>query len=614
MMVFRRIAFLFLALAVASFGYGASVRASGPSVYVNEVEVIRLSGGTAGDRAQHVAAALVSAGSGAVSIAPAEGGSFRLYVSTVPVLTVTAEDGKARSSNPKAIAAAWAGALQRAFALPGVKFPIDGQKLPLGSTRAFAMVGSQVADAVAVSTNDKVIKVTRNGASINVQAVGVGRAKVRSSAGNSSATLDIQVQPMAAYFPQTVTATVTGAPSSPENVAGAIEGAVNAQVRAVPGATVTISKIVAGTVATGENRAFTVRVRVSGPEAYPNEGLVQVVLKNAPIGYRSETELWYCNHPENIRKPMNVFSAALKVGAPARMLYHHINKAGTTLIMHVEAVNNTNTVARVLIIPGDAEPSSNPVRAGFDAGDRFVTNWQSYSGEVVEIPPYSILPISLRRMGKNETVSGLCYLRLLEGGPDQIVVRTQAVLPSFMAPKWKAALASSTPWRVAGVKPVGDLAAIAAPDTEHIYPKPFKDEEVAYTVGGPYSFVRIGQSPIARQDNQGALDGNFGVIYTIKANLENPTNLPADVEVVYEASAGYGGALFLIGKNIRKTPLLRAKEETRLSLIHLEPNSSLQVRIMTVPLSGSSYPTTITIRPAQAAVKLAAKGGARQKR
>jgi hypothetical protein len=606
MRVFRHL-LVFLCSAVVSAALATTVRSSGSSIYVNEVEVVKLRTFSAGrspsDRASLLAPLLESGLNQGNARVSSVGKVTRILVADKPWLQITAEEAKAANTSQTSLATNWCNAIQSAASLPPVKLSIRQIKAPAGGMRLVPIIGSLVQSAVAQSSNEKIVKVTRNGATLSIQGISAGTAQIKVSAGAVQANLDVTVQPLAAYFPQTLNADVTGTPASRDTVAGALVATVNGQLGAVDGVQVSFTPPPVVEIATGESRSYQIRVKASGPESFPSEGMVTVTVRNTSLGYRSEAELWYSNNPESVKKPMRLFVAGLKSNEPVRMLYHHMNVYTQPMIMTVEAINNTNTPAKVLIMPGDAVSEQNPVDAGFKAADQFVTAWRKYSGEIVEIPAYSIMPISLRRVKRNETVSGLCYLRLLDGGPEQLVVRCEARLPSLVESKWKLAMTSPTPWRIAGLKKIGDLASVPMPDTLHIYPHPFKDEDVIYTVGGPYGFVRIGQTPIARQDNKGALDGNFGVVYTIKANLENNTANPADVELVYESSAGYGGALFVIDGDFRKTPFMTPKQEKQLIRYRMQPYTTKSLKIMTVPLSGSAYPCTLTIRPVQAAEK-----------
>jgi hypothetical protein len=132
--------------------------------------------------------------------------------------------------------------------------------------------------------------------------------------------------------------------------------------------------------------------------------------------------------------------------------------------------------------------------------------------------------------------------------------------------------------------------------SEHIYPTPYRGETADFSVGGRFSITRIGQKSIVRQDSNGRLDGNFGVIYDIAANISNPQTSPADVEVAFEPSAGYSGAIFLINDRYVITPKILPKSEARVAIYHMKAGETRKVRIVTMPLSGSSYPATLFIR------------------
>lgn len=619
MRVFRHFLFILACLGAAgSATAGVNVRVQGPSILVNEVEVVRLRAYVGRQSPEQRAAALgpvleVALASGKAVASPVAK-EAAISVAGRQWISVTTLEAKAARQTPISLAKSWAAAINSAAALPAVQLSVRNVKAPVGGSRSVALVGSQVQFATVASSDEKVLRVTRKGSTLAIYGVSQGKGEVTVSAGGVATTLEVFVQPLAAYFPQNIVALVTGEPASTDTVQGALVAALNGDLRAVEGAQLSFKPPKVGSISHGESKTYTIRVKANGPMAYASEGLVNVTVRNTALGYRSEAELWYSNNPESVKKPQRLFVAGLDVNQPVRLLYHHMNVSSSAMIMTVEAINNTATPAKVLIIPGDAEPDRNPVTAGFEAADRFMRSWTKYSAEIVEIPPYTILPISLRRIVRNETASGLCYLRLLEGGPEQLVVRVEGRYPSVVEKKWRDAMASATPWRIAGFKKIGDLTSIPQPDTVHIYPHPFREEEVTYSVGGPYGFVRIGQRPIARQDNQGALDGNFGVTYTINANLENNTGAAADVEMVFESSAGYSAALFMIDGSLRRTPQLNPKQEAQISRFRLQPHSSRTIRITTLPLSGSAYPCTVTFRPVQPSERVTSTGNLRIKK
>ncbi len=109
----------------------------------------------------------------------------------------------------------------------------------------------------------------------------------------------------------------------------------------------------------------------------------------------------------------------------------------------------------------------------------------------------------------------------------------------------------------------------------------------------------IGQKPIAGEDHTSNLDGNFGVIYKIKGSIKNPTEEATDVDLVFEASAGYMGGIFLVDGIMIQTPLLSPKGEQRIARFHLARGATRTFDVVTLPVSGGSYPATLYLRPVE---------------
>ncbi len=525
------------------------------------------------------------------------GKDFQILVEDRLVLTVTAQEAKLNASTPQSLATQWAANIRKALSTPPLWVETQPLRIPLGSNRVILASGTQFANARIESRDPDVLKVGRVANGVAYKAIGFGRTEVVVTAGNIVRTVPVAVMPMGANLPKNLVAIVSGSPATIDTVEGAIESAIRTQLGADPKAELKIQFPKGTQVMPGESRRYTAQVRAVGPDVLPAEGPVFVTVKNMALGKKTESELWYCNEPENLKKPGLLFAAPLRPETPSRMLYHHINMMPNPLLVMVEAINDSDQPARLMVIPGDSKPDKNPVLAGVQAADQFMKGWAMSSGEVIEIPAKSRLPIAMRRIAHGQTMSGLCYLRLLDEGPDQVTIRTEAKTPFQMDSKWVAASQSGTPWRHVGAQLMNKLDRDPVLPSIHIYPNPYKEENGIYQVGGRHAFFRIGERPIQRADKLDKLSGNFGVTYTIKATVENPTSAPGDVEVVFEASAGYSGALFFVNGQYIKTPLLQPKGEAQIARFTLEPGGSRNLSIITVPLSGSSYPATLTIRP-----------------
>lgn len=586
---------VFWCLAAASLAN--TFRAEGPVVVVNEVPVMTLRGNGAEAQARNVAAALARANTPTDVRAVRNRNNWNIVAGRTLVKAITPAIANAHGSNPAALSQRWVAQIRTAMSLPPVHLPETAVRMAGGMTRNVRVQGSAAARARVESSDDQIVRVTRQAGLLRLEGVGYGVANVVVSHGAIVRSIQVQVLPGAARFPQNLSVSVTGTPSNGSTVQGAVQSAIFTRLEAVPGAEWTFDVPSQNPLLPGESRIVPVRVRAEGPESLPSEGIVNVTVRNEVHPPLREDELWYGNDPEPVGRFGPLFATNLAAGRSARFLYHHINIAPQAMLFRAKIVNTGDRPARVQIIPGDSAPNRNPVLAGVQAGEQFVRNWLTSSSEIVVVPPGQGIPISLRRFAPQETVSGLCSLRLLEGGPEQVLVRADA-LPVFgVDGRWRLALASSTPWRIVGSQkvPVGEDQSL--PMSDHVYPNPFRTENVNFAVGRAHGFVRLGQVPIDRSDRQSVLQGNFGVSYTISASMENPTTNPTDVEIVFEASAGYSGGIFVVNGQVMRTPMLLPKEMARLYRVRLNPGDSRRVSILTVPLSGSSYPATLKIRP-----------------
>ena len=519
-----------------------------------------------------------------------------LSVDGKPFVRLTADEAARHNMTVGSLALDLADRIKQAWELPPIQVSDNYVKMPVGASQTVKVIGSAAAHAALTCSDKTVTTVTRMDGGLLLSAKGIGKATVSIQSGTATENVEVEVQPYAANFPQKFEVEVTGAPATAATVNGAILSALHAETVGVSQATLTFPSFTAANLEPGQSQTYEVKASASAPDAFPSSGPVEVTVKNVALPSETDDALFYSNNPETIRHPGPLFAAEIKRGNSARLLYHHVNGTTEDMFLRVEAVNDSAIPARVMVIPGDSSPVKDPVVAGLNAADQFIPNWIYGSGEVVSIPAHSVLPITLRRLSPDETSSGLCTIRLVDG-PPQLLVRTDSFPPLPLDSRWQNVLFSNAAWHEVGTHPINEYDRIPSEQSAQIYPNPYSTDTLTYEVGGRFSFFRIGQKPIERQDMDGALDGNFGVIYNIKATLKNPTNEATDVEIVFEASAGYSGGLFVVNGNYLKARPMAPKATVRLGMYHLLPNTSQTVEITTVPLSGSSYPATLTIKP-----------------
>jgi hypothetical protein len=566
---------------------------------VNERVVVRLLSANQGNgptvRARQAAQTLRNQWPiGVVNIRRA-GRGYQVMADGALFVAVTRAEARAHGSNPRTLAVGWASRLRAAVAVPPLTVADTWIRVPVGETRSLSVGGSLARFAESGSDNGEVARARLEGNSLRIQGISTGDATITVQAGSHTRTVRVDVRPFAASFPQYLSASVIGSPTAASMVQGAIESAIRQQFKALPEANFSWNLRPTSALGLGNAQTYVVPVTVKAPGAIERTGSVHVTVRNLGVGRDSDAELWYCNYPENVKFPQHLFSARLKRTAPARMLYHHINDSSQPMVIRVQVVNDSDQPARIGVIPGDSAPDKNPVLAGIQAAEQYVRSYLWWSGEAIDLPPNSSFSVSFRRIGPQETMSGLCSLRIL-AGPDSVLVRTDAI-PAFAAEgKWAAAQRSSTPWREIGIQPASELDRTRFPLSQHVYPNPYKRDEVAnYRVGDRHAFVRVGERAIARQDNESVLSGNFGVFYTVRAEIENPTNEAAVVDVSFIPSAGYSGGLFVVNGNLVRSPLLQAQSSWRITRLRLDPGQRRSINLTTVPLSGSSYPITLQI-------------------
>jgi len=587
---------------VLSLPAGASTaRADGARLIINETIVLTLRSSVGGNspavRAADIAQRLSAAQTPVQWQLNSRRKESTLKANGLLVLRVTEVEAKAQQSSHAALAARWTSAIKRAWNLPPFVISQRLVQMPTDGSASVTLRGASAYYALVANNNPTVARVERTDFGLRIMAVGRGAARITLQEGANSAVVDVDVMPYAARFPQRLRAEVVGEPATGTVIRRAVLAALNHGFTGEPGNAYRLIASPVRTINSGGREVVRWRVQATAPGAFTQVGEVLTEVVNLGVKTWPEGALWYCNFPENLKGPTHLFQAPLMRGTSARMLYHHVNESTSSLVMKVVVANPGATPARVAIVPGDGQPSKDPVKVGLDAGEQFLQGWLRHTGEVVTIPPGAAIPITLRRLARHETSSGLCTLMLLTGGPESVTVLADAVLPASLDANWLAKGQNATPWVTSGARAMDLRELIARVDSEHIYPRPFRTLEARYEVGQRYLFLRVGEVPIGNANASQDLQGNFGVAYTVRTLLVNPLAVNATVQIAFEASAGYSGALFVVNGEVRRAPLLMPKAEYVVKEVRLRPGESRTVSFMTIPLSGSSYPATVIVRP-----------------
>ena len=114
---------------------------------------------------------------------------------------------------------------------------------------------------------------------------------------------------------------------------------------------------------------------------------------------------------------------------------------------------------------------------------------------------------------------------------------------------------------------------------------------VTYTIGGPWTFVRVGKPTEPQQ-----LPGDYGVMYEIKVMLSNDLDVARSFEIAVQAAGGATRGLYLINGQLVDSRLLRPNVEKVLHKGRLPAHTTGRLTIKTIPQSGSNYPVTLIVR------------------
>jgi hypothetical protein len=570
---------------------GPSARAEGATLLVNNqaVATFKAASGSYGpEKRAEIAAAAVNASTELEVALEKDGPSSLVMLGDTKILTVTKSDASAHGSTVDALARTIAGRLRTVVESIGFVLPQHAAWIPIGG-KATIELGGQHADKVVVTHMDGApASGSQKGGKIFLTGNYVGQCSMTVRYGAQEETLVVHVLEYAGKVGTPAVAAVTGRPADKETVAVAASRAVLSAVTSYGDASVTVEAVNVPQLVPDQKGTAVMRVKIRGTDLYPVEQEVSVELRNVGMLEKQVEELWYSNHPESVRMPGRLYWGRLAEGKAARVLYHHMNAAQRPMMLRYMLVNSTDAPAKVALTFGDAEPHVNPTLAGYRAGQEFFPRWVRESASVIEVPPHSVVPIVYERFAPQQTASGLLALHSIEGSV--LMIGDCDWGPSEVGTKGN--FAHSMP-----AVSLADMQLNLAGQSQHVYSPAFKNLSTDYEVGGRFGYLRIGEQPVGRVDDNGKLSGNFGIVYLIEAKVSNPTSEATEIEFVFESSAGYTGAFFRINGLVYSTPLLQPKTTHRVLKVTMQPGESKTYYIETMPMSGGSYPVTVTIKP-----------------
>ncbi len=595
--------------------YHLRAAAAGPELQINGLTAITFPGGSAVSRCSTAAAVLSAQSARTVELDKI--GTRRWAIDTkggAVVLVVTRADARILGGTTAAIAYSWASRINHCLSIPALTISVKQPLvIPTGEFRSFDIGGAALTTQIKLS--DKSAAVTSSvyltsSRSVTIRGLKPGFASVVVSAqdswgGVAQESVPVLVEDRAGQIDPDTNVTVIGSPASIEVVLQAARTGVFRAVQLHSNAYLEViqqPQTTAG-LASGSATDLPVIVRAAGSDLIPVEQQVTVhVANNDQYVPETAQSLFYSNNPETVRRPQSLFDAVIPaLNSPVRLVFHHQNVSNTPLLVRVELINRGQADAAIRFIRGVSPSVANPVDAGMVAGTEFLREWQNNSGELLSVPAQSRLELLTLKTEPGEVASGIYEITQTVGSNRTLLIRVDAepVDPASNE-GMDAIVKAATPDQCAlPVLPLSsnytsNIASLTSSD--QIYAAPSLNVAGSYVVGGAWMHLPLGtDQPIARSDGAGsALAGNYGVIYTLSINLQNPSPVRRQIVVNFTAGAGTASGVFSIGD--MPTALINDLEppnDQQIALITLQPGASRTLTIQTLPLSGSAYPASI---------------------
>jgi len=515
-----------------------------------------------------------------------------IFIGGAQFITITESDGADRGMDAMSLARSWSKTLSSCFSMKPLDISPAALTVPLGESRLVNVRSLNDGEIRVAVSNPDVIGTDRKSddGSIVVTGVAAGNAELRVECGEYTTSTQVSVKEYAGHpLGGISTAIITGWSPSQKLIAQTVYEAACRSVVLEPGARISgitpVGKL--PYLRPGESAEIAVRVQVSGDGYLANRFQVTVRLNNRMLPGVQASELIYSNDPEQVEKYQDLCIGRIENSKGSiRLLYHHENKMVSRIGFVVDVINSAAEPASLHVIDGSAKPMINPVHVGYQAGLKYLENSRDGNGRVFDLPGKMRRVMVSQTLEPGYTASGILEFRALSGGPFQVRVRVKPESNRAESDQMDRNLPG-------GACDPNDPACL-----RNVYPSPLKRMDVTYTAGGSWTFVRLGKSGLRHASDNSRLDGDYGVIYDIDVKIDNPLVYTHPIDISFEATAGTASGIFFIDSKMQCVKDLDYPGEKSICRLTIAPHTSKVLHIRTMPLSGSSYPATIVIRPA----------------
>jgi hypothetical protein len=555
-----------------------SVTASGRvTISVNGVPCITLASGAGSlsvqDRADLIRSRLERwAGAGAnPKFGVARKGSSYRVTGVGEILAVpTVADSKRLGLKRRSTAHRWAATLQRAWNTPFLTLSPSGAVIGMGMSRSFQVGGGASGPVYVRSEPEGLVSIKQSGRTITLTGRNPGQGSISVIRDGASVTSALLVLKLAGSV-RPVQLEVTGGSVPRDVLEEAFSYEIDAAMKLEPGCGYKVTKPPAfpAVWSRGDRLTLNATVYLHGPQRLAVTRSVPISIQRRKVDRATGTVLFYSNNPERVTAPQTLFRQTVVSNTNTRLLYHHQNGTSNAMNLGIDIYNPGDRSVYALVVDGTGPVTPDTVLTGHVAAYRYLKRHVDGVGIVLRIPPGARRRVVREQLRVNDTASGILMVRPLSGGN---VLLTAA----------------------AEHGPETDRAPAQLVKTDAVFPSPDKTIEAEYEVGKTWAHIALGRHAISNQ-NGTRLSGNYGVVYTVKLRLENPTASSRKVQVLFEAKAGAARGAFLVDGKLVQTPMIYPPAEVKITDFHLRAGERRNVTIITLPAAGGSYPAGIIV-------------------
>ncbi len=440
--------------------------------------------------------------------------------------------------------------------------------VPLGETRSARWLNVTGAPAVSLS-DPSIAEVQVSQGKLLVAGRSRGDATVTLSWPKVRLVLPISVRPRAARLPASLEVPVSGGLLPLEALRRVLLG------RAQPHPAARLDLTLPPTIPS--DKPIAVAVRASGPDLLEDSSRIQVRFVPMPVEIPRAGGLVISNRPEKVEATGVLLRQALPA-APVRLLAHHRNAPeAPERFLEVLLHNRSGEPARVFTILTGVGPSQDEIFAGHLATRRFLEALQARQGVTLSLAAGETLLLERLRMKPGQTVSAMGWLQPV--GQTVLEMTVRAVDGQGQAPDTDLAAPGPGPFPTGrGYFPAEMSAAYA------------------HDLGSRFTFIPLGDTPVTSDPATGEPNpGNFGVVQRLLVVLRNPTDQAREARLDFHPRGGPARGLFYVDGTLVETPMATAARPSRLGRWVLGPGEVREVRLETLPQSGSNYPVNLEV-------------------